>query len=139
MAEDLHQPRPTENPALAAAIEAGAAHIDEHEAHTHVVPGWLLLTVFAALILLTFMTVAVTWVDFGRTANVWIALVIAAVKAGLVALYFMHLRWDSPFNGFILCVSLFFVALFIGIVVLDSKEYNVNFYAPPPTAARPTQ
>src|SRR5688500_12190680 len=103
MAEDLHQPRPEENPALAAAVASGEAHVDEHEAHTHVVPPWLLLAVFAALIVLTFMTVAVTWVDFGRTANVWIALVIAAAKAGLVALYFMHLRWDSPFNGLILC------------------------------------
>ena len=114
-------------------------HVDEHEAHVHVVPPWLLLAVFAALIFLTFVTVAVTWVDFGRTANVWIAITIAAVKAALVALYFMHLRWDSPFNGLILCASLFFVALFIGIVVLDTKEYNVNFYPAPPTAARPTQ
>jgi cytochrome c oxidase subunit 4 len=110
---------------------------DEHEAHVHVVPPWLLLGVFVVLLVLTFVTVAVTWVDFGRTANVWIALAIAAVKAALVALYFMHLRWDSPFNGLILAASLFFVALFIGITVLDTKEYNVNFMPPPPTAARP--
>jgi cytochrome c oxidase subunit IV len=119
--------------------EDGTEIENAEEGHVHVVPPWILLSVFAALLVLTFMTVAVTWVDFGRTANVWIALTIAAIKAALVALYFMHLRWDSPFNGLILCVSLFFVALFIGIVVLDSKEYNVNFYAPPPTAARPTQ
>jgi cytochrome c oxidase subunit IV len=124
-----------EDPALAAV----GPHVDEHEAHTHVVPRRLLLGVFAVLLFLTFITVAVTWVDFGRTANVWIALIIAGAKAALVALYFMHLRWDSPFNGVILVCSLFFVALFIGIVVLDTKEYNVNFYVPPPTAARPMQ
>lgn len=105
--------------------------------HVHVVPPWLLLAVFGALLVLTFVTVAVTWVDFGRTANVWIALIIACAKAALVALYFMHLRWDSPFNGVILVASLFFVALFIGWVVLDTKEYNENFMPPPPTAARP--
>ena len=138
MAEDLHQPRPDENPSLAAAIASGAAHIDEHEAHTHVVPGWLLLAVFAVLIFLTFVTVAVTWVDFGRTANVWVAIVIAAIKAGLVALYFMHLRWDSPFNSVILIAALFFVALLIGIIVLDTSEYHINFSVPPPTSARPT-
>ena len=111
--------------------------IDGAEAHVHVVPPWILLSVFAALLFLTFMTVAVTWVDFGRTANVWIALTIAAVKSALVALYFMHLRWDSPFNSVILIAALFFVALLIGIIVLDTSEYNTNFYVPPPTSARP--
>ena len=133
MADTLHQPAYAENPA------AAQDHVDEHEAHTHVVPPWLLLAVFAALLFLTFITVAVTWVDFGRTANVWIALTIAAVKAALVALYFMHLRWDSPFNSVVLIAALFFVALLIGIIVLDSSEYHINFSAPPPTSARPTQ
>ena len=111
--------------------------IDEEHAHVHIVPPWILLSVFAALLLLTFVTVAVTWVDFGRTANVWIALTIAAIKSALVALYFMHLRWDSKFNSVILIAALFFVALLIGIIVLDTSEYNVNFEIPPPTSARP--
>ena len=111
--------------------------IDGAEAHVHVVPPWILLTVFAALLFLTFMTVAVTWVDFGRTANVWIALTIAAVKSALVALYFMHLRWDSKFNSVILIAALFFVALLIGIIVLDTSEYHINYEVPPPTSARP--
>ena len=139
MAEALHQPRPEENPALAAAIRDGAAYVDAHEAHVHIVPPWILLSVFAALLFLTFLTVAVTWVDFGRTANVWIALTIAAVKSALVALYFMHLRWDSPFNSVILIAALFFVALLIGIIVLDSREYQINFTTPPPTSARPIE
>jgi len=133
MAHELHQPTHAENPALA------DAHIDGHEAHVHVVPPWILLAVFAALLFLTFATVAVTWVDFGRTANVWIALTIAAVKSALVALYFMHLRWDSPFNSVILIAALFFVALLIGIIVLDTSEYHNNFFVPPPTSARPTE
>jgi cytochrome c oxidase subunit 4 len=134
MTHELHQPSPAESAELAA-----TGHIDEHEAHVHVVPPWILLSVFAALLLLTFLTVAVTWVDFGRTANVWIALTIAAIKSALVALYFMHLRWDSPFNSVILIAALFFVALLIGIIVLDASEYHMNFTQPPPTSARPVQ
>jgi cytochrome c oxidase subunit 4 len=111
--------------------------IDDAEAHVHVVPPRILLSVFAVLLVLTFITVAVTWVDFGRTANVWIALTIAAVKSAFVALYFMHLRWDSPFNSVILIAALFFVALLIGIIVLDTSEYHINFEVPPPTSARP--
>jgi len=129
--DQLHQPKPGE-------IDPEHDHVDEHEAHVHAVAPWILLAVFAALLVLTIATVAVTWVDLGRTANVWIALAIAVAKAALVALFFMHLFWDSKFNFVVLVASLFFVALFIGITVLDTKEYNVNFQPPPVTAARPT-
>jgi cytochrome c oxidase subunit 4 len=117
----------------------GDGHVDEHEAHVHVVPIWLLVAVFVVLLILTGLTVGVTAFDFGRTVNVWVALGIAVVKAAFVALYFMHLRWDSPFNGLVCVVAMFFVALFIGITVLDTKEYNQNFRPPGVTAARPQQ
>lgn len=102
---------------------------DEHDAIAHPVPLSTLLGVFAALLVLTFITVAVTWVNLGP-ANIWIALFIAVAKAGLVALYFMHLRWDSPFNAIALMAALFFVALLLGIVILDSKEYQPNLEPP---------
>lgn len=89
----------------------------------------LLLTIFGILMVLTVATVAVTKFDLGQF-NIWVALAIAVIKAALVAMYFMHLRWDSPFNGIILIASLFFVAIFIGTTVLDSKEYKVNFNPP---------
>ncbi len=93
----------------------------------------LLISVFAGLLVLTFLTVAATWVDLG-IGNIWLALLIAVIKGALVALYFMHLRWDSPFNSIVLIAAMFFVALFIGSVVLDSREYNVN-YEPPARAS----
>jgi len=104
-------------------------------AHVHVVSPWILLGVYAGLVCLTVITVAVTLVDMG-IFNVWVALAVAVLKAGLVAFYFMHLRWDSPFNGIVLFISFFFVALFIGIAVLDSKEYQPN-YNPPGTFVLP--
>jgi cytochrome c oxidase subunit 4 len=81
----------------------------------------------------------VTWIDLGRTINVWVALTIAVVKAAFVALFFMHLFWDSKFNFLVLVASLFFVALFIGITTLDTKEYQQNFTPPPVPAARPME
>ncbi len=89
----------------------------------------MLLGVFAALLVLTILTVGVTSVDLGP-ANIWIALFVAVAKGGLVVMYFMHLRWDSYYNGIILIASLFFVALFIGIAVLDTKEYQPNLEPP---------
>jgi cytochrome c oxidase subunit 4 len=103
--------------------------MDEHAQHEaphgpgHVVPLGLLFAVLAALLALTFATVAVTWLDLGRL-NLGIALGIAVVKASLVLLYFMHLRWDRPFHAVVLVSSLLFVALFIGLSLLDSFEYQ---------------
>src|SRR4051794_30548662 len=88
------------------------------QGHVHVVPPKILLATFAALLVLTVLTVGVTLVDLGPL-NIWIALGVAVAKAALVALYFMHLRWDAPFNGLILISALFFVAIMIGTTILD--------------------
>lgn len=112
---------------------AAHGHDDAHHApgelHVHAVPPWLLITVFGCLLVLTFVTVAVTWVDLGNFA-IWVALGIAVVKASLVVLYFMHLRWDAPFNAIIFISALLFVAIFIGGTITDSGEYKAN-YTPP--------
>jgi cytochrome c oxidase subunit 4 len=97
--------------------------------HVHVVPPKLLLTVYAILLVLTVITVKVTDFEMGNF-NVWVALLVALIKASVVALYFMHLRWDSPFNAIILIAALFFVTIFIGVAVLDSREYKVNYTKP---------
>jgi cytochrome c oxidase subunit 4 len=83
----------------------------------------VLLAVFATLLLLTFVTVAATWFDSGEWALL-IALSIATVKASLVALYFMHLRYDEPFYAIILLTALLFLAIFLGITLLDTFQYQ---------------
>ncbi|HEY3347960.1 MAG TPA: cytochrome C oxidase subunit IV family protein [Nitrospirota bacterium] len=70
--------------------------------------------VFAALLVLTFVTWAVSYQDMG-VLNVVVALIIASVKASLVALYFMHLRYEKSglvflFAGFPLAILLLIVA-----------------------------
>ena len=107
-------------------------HGDAHDSAghtTHAMPISILLGVFGALLFLTFITVAVTYVDLGRL-SVWVALIIALVKASLVCLYFMHLRYDAPFHGLILVVSMLFVVLFIGITLMDSTNYAPNLHPP---------
>jgi len=92
------------------------------ELHAHPVPLWLLIAVFLALIVLTVVTVAATAIDLGHL-NVWVALAIAAVKGVLVAEIFMHLHWDRPFHRIALLSAVVFVALFIGIAMLDRVTY----------------
>jgi cytochrome c oxidase subunit 4 len=89
----------------------------------HAVPRRLLLGVYGLLIVFTAITVGASMIDLGQ-ANIWVALLIAVIKGGLVVMYFMHLRWDSPFNGVILIAALFFVSVFIGLALLDSHSYQ---------------
>jgi cytochrome c oxidase subunit 4 len=92
-----------------------------HEPHVHVTSIRLLVTVWILLMIGTWLTVTATYVDLGAL-NIWIGLVIATVKAVLVALYFMHLRWDKPFNAFLFIACFLFLALFIGIAMMDTAQ-----------------
>ena len=108
------------------------AHGSSHEGVGHVMRRRVLFRVLAALLVLTYVTVAVTSFDFGRW-NLVVAMAIAVVKASLVVMFFMHLKYDKPFNGMILIVSLALVALFIVIALDDTRHYQHNVipgYAP---------
>jgi cytochrome c oxidase subunit IV len=89
----------------------------------HVVDARVLVAVFAGLIVLTAITVAVSYFDFGAM-NLLVAMSVATVKAALVALWFMHLRYDSPFYAFLFLVAIVFLGLFLSITMLDSIEYH---------------
>jgi cytochrome c oxidase subunit 4 len=108
------------------------SHGDQGQAHVHVLSTQLLLRVWGALLVLTFVTVAVTWVDLGPL-SVPVAIGIATVKALLVALFFMHLKYDRPFNAVVLVASVFFLILFLGLALLDTLHYRDDLipgYAP---------
>lgn len=101
--------------------------LEPHHPIAHVMPLPVLFGVFAALIVLTVITVAAASprFDFG-SLNLWIAMGIATLKASLVALYFMHLRYDSPFNGLVFVTALLFLGLFLGITLLDVTGYQAD-------------
>lgn len=108
-----------------------AAHGSNH-AHGHVghiVPTWLLAGVLILLLVLTGITVGLSGVHMGRF-NIFVAMLIATVKGSLVVLYFMHLRWDRPFNAMIFIVSLLFVALFIVFSLIDTSTYQQVLLTP---------
>jgi cytochrome c oxidase subunit IV len=77
-------------------------------------------TVWLALMVLTALTWGLSRLHFPGFAGVAVALTIASVKGGLVALFFMHL-WDQKGpNRLVFVTALVFVSLLIGLVVLDS-------------------
>ena len=89
----------------------------------HVSSVRLLVVVWIALLIGTWLTVTATYFDLG-SFNIWIGLAIATVKAALVALYYMHLRWDRPFNGFVFLTAFLFLGIFVGIALMDTSHYQ---------------
>ena len=60
----------------------------------HVLPLKVYFMIAAALFVLLAVTIGVAMVDLGRY-NVVLALLVAVIKAVLVVLYFMHVRFSS--------------------------------------------
>ena len=66
----------------------------------------------------TVLTVVVAYFDLGR-ANVFIALSIAVVKATLVVLFFMHVRWSSRLTMVFVVVGLFWLFIMVSLTLSD--------------------
>ena len=121
-----------------ATIQNQSGHAELHEehgsAHPHIVSFKMLFGIFAILMVLTYLTVAATYIDLGYHGNLVLALSIAVIKAALVLLYFMHLRWDNPFNAVCAIAALLFIAIFIVACIQDTNQTLPNT-APPGNGA----
>ena len=73
------------------------------------------MMVFAALMVLTFVTVAVSYIHLSITPAVILALFIAMIKASLVGGYFMHLISERQAIYALLIFTVFF---FLGLMIL---------------------
>jgi cytochrome c oxidase subunit 4 len=94
---------------------------NDGQVHAHIAPVKFYITVFAGLIFLTGVTVGVSYFDFGA-ANVVVALVVATLKAGLVAAFFMHLTHDKLFNTLALISAFLFLGLFLLLTIDDQSH-----------------
>lgn len=75
--------------------------------------------IFAVLMVLLVATVGMAYVDLG-TMNLFVAMVIATIKAALIILFFMHVHYSSPLTKF-LSVAAF---VWLGIMlVLTANDY----------------
>jgi cytochrome c oxidase subunit IV len=90
----------------------------EHEGEHHVVPVSVYLTVFAALMVLLVLTLIAAMFNLGEW-NIVIAVTIAVIKALLVALYFMHLRWGTRLVQLFGAAALFWLAIMFALTLGD--------------------
>jgi cytochrome c oxidase subunit IV len=87
-------------------------------AEHHVVSWRLYVSIFLGLCVLTAATVFAAGVDFGPF-NTVIALAIASLKATLVIMFFMHLRWSPRLTTLFLFSGVVFLGILILLTVSD--------------------
>ena len=76
--------------------------------------------VWIALLAFTLLTYGLSRLHIPGGWGVVVALAIASAKGGLVALFFMHLWEQAGAQRLVLATSLVFVALLVGLTLLDN-------------------
>ncbi len=84
----------------------------------HIVPRTVYFAVFGALMVLTAATVAVAFVDLG-VLNPLIAMAIATLKAVLVVLFFMHVKYSSRLTQIIIVSGLLWFGILVVLILGD--------------------
>jgi cytochrome c oxidase subunit 4 len=85
---------------------------------SHVTSKGAYYMVFGALIVLTVVTVAIARVDLGAM-NTPIALLVAGVKASLVILIFMGVKWNTPLTKVVAASGFLWLIILFGITMGD--------------------
>lgn len=85
----------------------------------HTIPKKTYYLIFAVLMVLLALTVAVAYIDLGRTLNIIIAMTIAIIKATLVLLYFMHVRYSTRLTWIFVAAGFFWFLIMIGLTFSD--------------------
>jgi cytochrome c oxidase subunit 4 len=98
-----------------------AAHDHGHDDHGghHISPLSTYFLIYGALLVLTVVTVLVSYAELPPAQSVPAAIAVATVKAGLVAGWFMHLKYDARFNVFVFLGALWFMAAFFVFTFFD--------------------
>jgi cytochrome c oxidase subunit IV len=93
----------------------------------HIVYPRVYIMIFLALLVGTGLTAWVAFYDFPGPLNAVIALTIAVIKATLVILYFMHVRYGPRLIALIIAAALFWMALLFALTISD---YSTRAWLP---------
>ena len=89
-----------------------------HDEHMHIVPPRIYIIVGSALLVLTAVTVWAATLELG-VFNPVIALFIACVKATIVVLFFMHVKYSSKLTKLTVGAGLFTFLTLIAMTLAD--------------------
>ena len=103
----------------AADVGHDPAEIDKHVR--------IYITVFVALMALTLITVAVSYLDLSTPMAISVAVFIATVKGSLVASYFMHLISEKRLIYVVLLIT---VVKFVALMALPVLTHSNGYWIP---------
>ncbi len=83
-----------------------------------IVPPRIYYGIYAALLLLTGLTTFVAFFDLGLFSPI-VALTIAVIKASIVALFFMHLRYSGRLTWVVGGAGLFWLGILLTLSLSD--------------------
>jgi cytochrome c oxidase subunit 4 len=84
----------------------------------HILPKRVYYTIFAILIFCTYLTVQIAFFDLGRL-NAVAALAIAAFKATIVILFFMHVKYSTRLTWAVVLGSIFWFGILVALTMGD--------------------
>jgi cytochrome c oxidase subunit IV len=84
----------------------------------HISPLRLYYGIFGALMLLTAITVGVAFINLGAL-NFTVAISIAVLKATLVVLFFMHVKFSSRLTKLFVATGFFFLLVLFTLTLTD--------------------
>ena len=85
----------------------------------HILPTRVYYLIFGTLLLCTYLTVQIAFLDLGRL-NAVVALTIAVFKAVLVVLFFMHVRYSPRLTWLVVLGAVFWLMI---LLALTSGDY----------------
>lgn len=105
------------------------AHDEHHDDHGHglghVASKRVLFGTWGTLMVLTVVTVAASRIHLGSAAiNLAVAMLIATIKASLVCIFFMHLKYDKRFHAIVFLSAVLLASLFVTFTLMDSGQYQ---------------
>jgi cytochrome c oxidase subunit IV len=96
----------------------------------HIVAKQTYVGVFAALMALLGATVAIAYIHLGKL-NIIVAMTIAVIKATLIILYFMHVRYSSRVLWVFVGAGFFWLMI---LFALSFSDFLTRGWLPQPTA-----
>lgn len=99
---------------------------------SHVASKGSYVSIFLALMVLTAVTVGAAFLNLG-TFNATVALGIATLKATMVVLFFMHVKYSSRLTKLTVMSGFFFLSILLGLTMVD---YVSRAWVNPPIPLR---
>ena len=100
---------------------------ETHSDLGHVASKKVLFGTWGTLRVLTVVTVTTSKIHLGSAGiNLAVAMLIATIKASLVCIFFMHLKYDKRFHAIVFLSAILLATLFVSFTMMDSGQYQTD-------------